>query len=179
MPNKSLRKWVFVPVIILVCAAGYLAGWYFGGAVETNYVMGDGDSFVSSANYLLSPDDMIRFRLKDISTPQLCNISGLAAGAIWCIAMLLLANRGIRRRNKAPLSLILFGGLVGIGVGVLCTLVIHLSAQNFAIEEFDMQFSWSGIYVGSLFGLIVGAVVGLVGGVLFWATATLAARKTE
>ncbi len=178
--NKSLRKWVFVPVIILICAAGYLAGWYFGGAVKTYYVMGDPrSSFADSARDLLNVEDMIAYFLQDPLTPQLCNISGLAAGAVWCIAMLLFANRGVRRRNKAPLTLIPLGSLIGIIVGVLCALVIHISAQNFAIEEFDMRFSWSGLYVGSLFGLIVGAVVGLSGGVLFWATAAFAVRKTK
>ena len=172
MSNKSLRKWVFVPVIILICAAGYLAGWYFGGAVRTKYEMtGPEFSFTDSVADLFNTDDMIAY-LEDPSKPQFSNISGLAAGAIWCVAMLLLANRGIRRRNKAPLSLIPLGSLIGIGLGVFCALVIHIDSQMFI-----RHFSLSGIYVGSLFGLIVGAVVGLVGGVLFWATAAFAVRK--
>lgn len=181
MRKAKIRLWALAPVVVAVCAAGWWAGAFCGSGAAKKYASLDYESFdfFDDAKTLVRrardfPDWEVWFESGDRRLGRRCGLSGLVAGGLWCLVMVLRGRRMVRRHGKAGPSLMVLGALVGAAVGALSSLAIHA-----AIQIYYRMFLWNGIAVGSLLGLTVGLVLGLPSGALFWLSAKLGTKKVK
>lgn len=184
MRKGKIRLWALAPVVVAVCAAGWWAGTFCGTEAAAAYshrgphdfnFFRDGKSLVRRAKHYF-PDWTTDLTAWDgyRRLSRWCGLSGLVAGGVWCLVMVLRARRMVARHGKAGPSLMVVGALLGVAVGGLSSLAIHICLQiGFG------TFGWNGILVGSLLGLTVGLILGLPSGVLFWLSAKLGVKKAK
>jgi len=182
MRKGKIRLWDLAPVLVAVCAAGGWAGAFCGTEAASAYshrgphdfnFFRDGKSLVQQAMYCF-PDwttDLTAWKGYR-RTSRWCGLSGLAAGVLWCLIMVLRARRMVDRHGKVGPSLMVLGALLGMAMGGLSSLAIHIGLQI----KYG-TFGWNGIVVGSLLGLTVGLILGLPLGVIFWAVARLRSKQ--
>ncbi len=180
MRKGKIRLWALAPALVAVCAAGAWAGAFCGTGAASKYgylgydvfnFFGDAKSLVRHARHF--PDWDV-WQASGRRVGKWCGLSGLVAGGLWCLVMVLRARRMVGRHGKAGPSLMVIGALLGMVVGGLSSLAIHIGLQiGYG------KFVWDGIIVGSLLGLTVGLIVGLPSGVLFWLSAKLGVKKAK
>ncbi len=180
MRRGKIRLWALAPVLVAVCAAGWWAGGFCGTEAAAGYYhrgpndfnfFRDGKALLGEVGAFPGWDNR---KFAGHYFPWWWGLSGLVAGALWCLVMVLRARRMVARHGKAGPSLMVLGALVGRVGGGLSSLAIHICLQiGYG------TFGWNGILVGSLLGLTVGLIVGLPSGVLFWLSAKLGVKKTK
>jgi len=155
MSAARIRIWPFVCLTIFVCAAGIVVGGFFGRLA------------VSLAESRWTINLGI----------GLGGFGGLVAGIVWCTAMI---RRAIR---KGTADLVARGSILGLGVGLLATCILHgglfLTAMALVIRSGrEPRLPESEYFLVIVVALICGAVAGLltgfICGVLCWVAAGLA-----
>lgn len=139
----SGRPIEFGPLALLfffVCLAAAAVAWLCGGIAVELYENGSEDDVIGTLVFV----------------GHWCGAgTGVVAGIIWCVSMIWI---GLRAGAK---HLAAIGMLLGMAVGVLSTLILHIALAHAAGRGGIGEFG-----VGVLFGLPAGLVLGGISGLL-------------
>ena len=151
-----IRRMPLVILVVAVCLASVVVGWFFGG--------------LAGAGYAFAPSSPLGLKVPGWYVGRAGVLAGafggVLAGLVWCEAVV---RRAMHRESTDGVALA--GGGWGVLVGVLTTVAVHGTLlwvarsvdwpiQREQIEYFGLIGLTCGIVAGGLLGLLSGAACG-------------------
>jgi hypothetical protein len=152
MRPQRIRRWPFAVLCLFVCAAATALSWFCGGMATLLY------GTICSSNPPVQTGGPI------------LGIVGGALGSIgWCVLVVVVALRYLRRTGRASPKLIAWGTFAGHAAALLAAGVVHGG-----LMVLDGQWRTEGFIWGMGTSAVTGLGLGLICAFLAWGAAALA-----
>jgi len=152
MSALHIRRWPFVVLCLLVFAVATGLSWYLGELATLLY----GTICTSRPNI-------------ELGGRVLGIVGGALGSAGWCVLMVSLALRYVRRTGRASAKLILWGTFAGHGAALLAAAMLHGG-----LMLIDGEWTPEAASTGLIFAAGAGLGLGVISGLLAWGAAALA-----